>query len=166
MRKASVALVATMFALLWMSVPAAATPASEAAPLRGVIDMAYGLPCPVVTPVPVPDPAACWYGTVTGDINGTVAFWETAANYVVGTTEHFFEVFTILPVGGGSIYGVDAGVWNFSTFKFRSQGWVTDASSEWASLIGLKYFEMGRTSDPNLGLPVTGYDTEMFLAEA
>ena len=125
--------------------------------------------CPLTPPVTVPQPAACWYGTVEGDISGQVAFWETDANYIVGKTEHFFEVFTILPAGGGSISGVDAGVWNFSTFKFRAQGWVTDASSEWASLIGYKYFEMGRNSpfDPNAPvLPVTAFDVEMFLAKA
>lgn len=127
--------------------------------------MEYG-PCPVLPPATVSAPETCWHGTVQGDINGTVAFWETAANYVVGTTEHFFEVFTIWPDEGGSINGVDAGIWNFSTFKFRASGRVTDTSPEWTPLLGYKYFEMGTTSDPNLGLPVTGYDTGMFLAKA
>lgn len=143
---------------------------SESSPLRGVIDMQYpggpGGVCPLVPPVTVPFPSQCWYGTVEGDIDGTVAFWETDANFFPGKTEHYFEVFTILPEGGGSINGVDAGVWSFQTFKFRAQGWVTDASPEWASMVGYKYFEMGTTSDPNLGLPVTSYDIEMFLAKA
>jgi hypothetical protein len=158
----SAALVAAVF------VPGvvAATPA-ESAPLQGVVDMEIGGTgtCPA-PPVNVPEPGFCWLGRIEGDVEGTIAFWETAANYVVGKAEHFFEVFLVLPDSGGSFSGTDDGLWNFSTFKFRSQGWVTAASEEWAFLVGYKFFEMGRTSNPDLGLPITADDVQVFMAKA
>ncbi len=86
-----------------------------------------------------------WVGTITGDIQGIVEFWETSDNYVVGTTEHFFETFRIT-TDKGVISGVDGGVWNFPTFKFRANGWVTEASGDWAYLVGYKMHEIGTTS--------------------
>ncbi len=53
-------------------------------------------------------------------------------------------------------------VWNFATFKFRANGWVTKASPQWAGLVGAKFHEMGTTSDPAFW-PVTGFGTEMTL---
>jgi hypothetical protein len=92
-----------------------------------------------------------WVGTLSGcDLAGKVEYWETDQNYVVGKTEHFFETFTITPDAGGVINGVDAGVWNFSTFKFRANGWVTDATGPWTSLVGYKFHEMGTTTSPDL----------------
>jgi hypothetical protein len=143
----------------------AAAPA-DSAPVRGVVDMAfpYGGACPT-PPATVPAPAECWHGTITGDITGTIWFWETDRNRFPGHTEHFFEVFLITG-GDGSISGYDNGVWNFATFKFRAEGRVTAASGGWTGLVGRKYFESGRTSDPNAGLPVTADDMQVFLAKA
>jgi len=91
----------------------------------------------------LPDPH--WIGTVIGDINGKIEFWEQPENYVVGKTEHFFEKF-LITTADGMIEGFDGGVWNFPTFKFRANGWVTVASSDWAYLIGYKMHEIGTTS--------------------
>jgi hypothetical protein len=77
---------------------------------------------------------------------------------------HFVEEFTIWPSDGGEIYGKDWGVWNMTTFKFRAQGWVTDASDEWAHLVGSRYHEIGVTSNPDDGLPITAPDGQMHIA--
>ena len=55
-----------------------------------------------------------------------------------------------IPTSGGFIKGYDDGLWNFSTWKFRSEGRVTEASPEWSHLVGYKFHEMGTTDDPNL----------------
>lgn len=92
-----------------------------------------------------------WKGTVTGcSIAGTIRFDEDSSieSYDVGQSRHFFEVFTIKPYSGGEIHGKNAGVWNYSTFKFRANGCVFKASAEWAHLVGSRYHEMGTTFSP------------------
>ena len=109
--------------------------------------------------------AADWVGNLTGcKIAGEVYYWETDQNYVVGGTEHFFETF-LITTATGTISGVEMGIWNFSTFKFRAEGWVTAADGEWAYLVGYKFHEMGTTTDPfdPNALAVYGPST-MFLA--
>jgi hypothetical protein len=89
-----------------------------------------------------------WIGTLSGcELAGTIEYWETDQNYVVGKTEHFFEIFKIT-TPNGVISGWDNGVWNFSTFKFRAEGRVTAAYGDWAFLLGYKFHEMGTTTDP------------------
>ena len=106
-----------------------------------------------------------WKGTITGDITGTVYFWENwERNYIVGSVEHFFEEFYI-DLGDGWISGYDNGVWNFATLKFRSHGFVTAASENYAGMIGNFFFEEGYTTDPDLGFPITGTCTS-FIAPA
>jgi hypothetical protein len=105
----------------------------------------------------------CWLGTVAGDVKGTVAFCETPANYVVGTTEHFFETFTFT-TAHGVITGFDNGLYYFGKppYLFWSSGQVTGATGDWTYLVGYKYFEVGTTSDPNY-LPLVGPTTMMFV---
>jgi len=103
-----------------------------------------------------PNEYVYWKGQITGDITGTVYFWENwEKNYVVGKVEHFFEEFYI-DLGNGWVSGYDKGVWNFATFKFRAHGFVTAASENYAYMIGNVFFEEGTTTDPDLGLPITG----------
>ena len=105
----------------------------------------------------------CWWeGPVTGCmLAGMVEFRENPATFP-GKTQHFSEDFKFAPTAGGWIKGVDDGVWNFSTFKFRANGWVTQTSPEWAGLVGAKFHEMGTTTDPN-GWPILGTGTTMTL---
>jgi hypothetical protein len=102
-----------------------------------------------------------WKGEITGAITGTCYFWETEKNYIVGKTEHFFEDFHI-DLGDGWISGHDEGVWNFATFKFRANGWVTSASENYVYLIGSKFHEEGTTTNPDWGLPIIGIGTCFF----
>ena len=115
--------------------------------------------------VPGPNPnhpeTFYWKGEITGAFTGTCYYWETAKNYVVGKVEHFFEDFYI-DLGDGWVAGYDNGVWNFATFKFRSTGRITDASANYAYMIGCKFHEEGTTTDPGPGfteLPIIGTST-------
>ena len=157
MRKALMTvLVAGMFSFLSLSAAVVSAQPDEHQPLQCTADIAaadWDLNGEVY-----------WLGPIYGcSIAGTVAFHEHwDENYVVGTTEHFFETFTIWPTAGGWITGADQGVWNFATFKFRANGWVTDASPQWAFMVGYKYHEMGATSSPDT-LPITGYGTAVMI---
>jgi hypothetical protein len=92
-----------------------------------------------------PDPH--WEGPIAGDIVGTMQMYERwSDNYVVGGTEHYFEDFIITTSNGDVIKGYDKGVWNFATFKFRDIGWVTEASGDWAFLVGYHVLGMGTTT--------------------
>jgi hypothetical protein len=153
-----IVLTVLMVALLFVLTSAVSAKPNESGSMECVLNIAYDEYAPE---------DFYWLGTVTGcSIAGTIKFWEEDLNYVVGKTEHFFEVFTIEPDSGGVINGRDEGVWNFSTFKFRANGCVTDASEEWAHLVGNKYHEMGTTSNPDEGLPITAPGGMMRLAPA
>jgi hypothetical protein len=103
-----------------------------------------------------------WAGTIEECIlEGSIRFDPDPANpsYVVGDSLHFFELFTIQPDSGGVISGTDAGFghMNQPPFQFLANGWITDVTGPWTSLIGNKYFERGLaspTTDPNLPLHI------------
>lgn len=138
--------------LLLVSMTAASAMPKDAGRMDCVISITY-------------DPAVgdYWSGPVTGcALAGTIRFVESPDNYSADGLEYFFEDFTIWPDSGGVIYGKDSGVWDFTTFKFRAKGQVTSASKEWANLVGFKFVEMGRTSDPEV-LPLTAPNTSMTL---
>jgi hypothetical protein len=154
MKKRPLLLVAVLMVafLLVSSSPVAAQP-SESAAIKCVLDIEFN--------------GAYWSGTVTGprcSVQGTIKFEAVLDEYrYPGNTMHFVETFTIWPDSGGDIMGKDWGVWNYSTLKFRSQGWVTDASSEWEHLVGSRFHEIGWTSDPNV-IPITTSDSHMTIA--
>ncbi len=141
-----------MVALLLVSSSAVAAQPSGSGTIECVLDITYN--------------GAYWDGTVTGpecSVAGRITFIEVSGAFDAGKTLHFVEEFTIEPYSGGEIKGKDWGVWNFSTLKFRAQGWVTDASPEWEHLVGSHYHEMGWTSDPNV-IPIAAPDGQMRIA--
>ncbi|MFN2198427.1 MAG: hypothetical protein ACK2UW_20065 [Anaerolineales bacterium] len=149
-KKAMILMVVLM--LLLVSMTAASAMPKDAERIDCVIDITYD-----------PEIGAYWQGPVTGcALAGTIRFVESPDNYSADGKEYFFEDFTIWPDSGGVIYGKDAGVWDFATFKFHAKGEVTDASGKWADLVGYKFVEMGRTSDPEV-LPLRGPNTAMTL---
>lgn len=107
-------------------------------------------------------PDTChWEGPMTGDIEGTIEFWETAANFFPGTTEHYFETMKIT-TSSGVITGTNQGVFNFGTLKFRSNAVVDDATGDWAYLVGYKMHFSGVTTafpPPEGSTTVTGTGT-------
>jgi len=139
--------------LLVSSSAVAAQPGASGA-IKCALDMSYN--------------GSYWFGTVTGpdcSVAGTIRFDAVFDEYTYpGETMHFVEEFTIEPYAGGVIRGKNWGVWNMSTFKFRAHGWVREASDEWAHLVGAQYHEIGVTSDPALGLPITAPDGKAKLA--
>jgi hypothetical protein len=144
---------------------AASAPAAVAAPgdhqLRGDSTITFVGPtsCPDLTAI-VGEPnvpagtglsSGCWHGTLSGDLTAAISFWEMP-NRLMGPNDdkvmQFFEVILIQPKAGGWMLGTDKGIWNFATFKFRAEGWITGASTDLAGYIGYRYFEMGTTTDP------------------
>jgi hypothetical protein len=100
-----------------------------------------------------------WEGTVTGDIVGTITVTELPPSFP-GKTEHFSEIFEIV-TANGLIRGVDEGVWNMKTYKWRANGQVTEATGIWADLVGCHLHEMGTTSP--LDVEVTAWGTITIL---
>jgi hypothetical protein len=146
-----------MVAFLFVSSAAVAAQPSGSGTIDCVLDITYD----------EYDPGEWyWLGTVTGpecSVEGTIRFDEVEGAFDAGKTLHFVEEFTIWPYSGGEISGKDWGVWNFSTLKFRAQGWITGATPEWEHLIGSHYHEMGWTSDPSV-IPIYAPDGQMRIA--
>ncbi len=150
---------ALMITLLFASFSTVA--AEPNAPILCLVDMVYM----------VEDEGAYWEGTVRGcSLAGDIRFDPDPDNpsYPVGKTLHFFELFTIEPYSGGVIQGNTVGVGHlYKPFKFRANGWVTDATEQWSHLIGNKYFEMGTSTDPlDPSIPLTAEDMVMKIMPA
>ena len=138
----TVAVAAALFALVFVSTPVVAADDDDE-PLRAVMTITIDMN----TCGPAPPNDCFWSGTVEGDINGNIAiheFWDLM--FFPGKTEHFFEYFTISVDSDSWVSGVDQGVWNMGTQKFRANGEITDASSDLAYLIGYQLHELGYTS--------------------
>ncbi len=89
-----------------------------------------------------------WTGTVREcELEGTLEAYAVLEEYFLpGNTMHYVETFVIYPTGGGEIHGKHYGVWNFSTWKFRDHGSITDASEQWSHLVGYQTRQMGTTT--------------------
>lgn len=105
-----------------------------------------------------------WTGTITGDIEGifeVTPAWaifpggDPAALPPPGMTEHFGENW-VITTAVGTIEIYDEGVWTFNTFKFRANGWVTDATGAYVDLIGAKVQIKGSTTALDPPNPVYG----------
>ena len=155
MKKVSLILIGVlMIALLFVSNSTVLGQPNDSGAIKCDLDITYN--------------GAFWSGTVSGDecsVEGAIRFdavgdeYRYRPNQENVSTMHFVEEFTMWPgsdemAGDVWIKGKNCGVWNFSTFKYRAHGWVTDASVEWADLIGSQYHEMGTTSNPADGLPI------------
>jgi hypothetical protein len=96
------------------------------------------------------EPSPYWTGTITtpeGDLVGSILLTENPATFH-GITEHFDEDCTITTADGTVLKGHDLGVYNLKTFKFKANGWITEASSSaWEYLVGYK-MNMGGTTTP------------------
>ena len=160
--------------LLTALAPAAAARPSAASPIHGVIDMVTvwvegdDAACPMKPAIPISaagDPTSCWYGEVTGDIAGEIAFFEDPNGRASAhaSSWHFFEKFTVRS-GDEWISGSITGLWSH-TSAFRASGPVTDASAGWSSLIGYSYHERGTMVCGDDGA-CTANGVEFFLAKA
>lgn len=161
MKKRSLKLIAVLIVAL-LFVPFSAVSAESNAPIECVLDITYDEWEPGVF---------YWLGTLDDcDLAGAIKFEAVPEEYAEpGKALHFVEEFTINPNSGGWIKGKNGGVWNFSTFKFRANGWVRETSPKWAHLVGAKYHEMGTTT-PYYGepddLPILAPDGAMRLVSA
>jgi hypothetical protein len=159
MNKRSLKLIAVLILTL-MLVPMSVVSAGSSGPYECVLDITYDEYEPGVF---------YWLGTLSDcDLAGTIRFDSVDEEYAyAGKTMHFVEEFTIWPYIGGEIKGKNWGVWNFSTFKFRANGWIRETSPQWADLVGAKYHEIGTTT-PFTGseIPIEAPDGAMKLVPA
>lgn len=102
-----------------------------------------------------------WKGTTTGEVTGTIGFWEQPQNYIVGDVEFFFEAFTVT-TQKGVLQGFDIGYYELLTGKFWAFGQVTQATRAWSSVEGFRFFEWGTTS-PFPVFPITAEDVPFVL---
>jgi hypothetical protein len=97
-----------------------------------------------------------WIGTVSGAIEGDTTLTLMGASFP-GITEHYSETW-VITTSEGSITIYQEGVWSFKSYKFKSNGWITDATGSWAYLLGSDAHVRGVTTqfpvDPPT--PVTG----------
>ena len=87
-------------------------------------------------PSPVPGGVICWSGTISGDINGNMYFYNTWSKDVGWA--HFFEEVWLITDGNGDtlLMGTDHGVVSKKNLKYRMNGVVTAAGLGFESLIG------------------------------
>ena len=87
-----------------------------------------------------------WNGTITGDIEGDFIIFPDPDPSFPGILEHYVETW-VIETDEGSIEVIQEGVWSFKTFKFKSNGWVTDATGTWAYLLGSDVHVRGVTTE-------------------
>ena len=95
--------------------------------LRGTMDLTFH-------PENLPD-GPIWIGTISGDINGDMSFINTGGAYR-GSSEHFWEKWLITGTGGNMLAGTDKGVVVYANLTYRMNGEVTEATGDWAYLLG------------------------------
>ena len=103
-----------------------------------------------------PPPNPVWSGTITGDIDGEMFFYNTGGKDV-GQAHFFWEIWLITDGDGNTLLtGTDTGVVSWANAKYRMNGIVTEAYGDYAHLIGHNVHMSGSiTFDPDTGLPAT-----------
>jgi hypothetical protein len=77
-----------------------------------------------------------WSGTISGEINGNIYFYNSG-RIVVGDVKHFWEVWFITDdTGDMLLLGTDKGVVSLDNMQFRMNGEVIDAAPQYEHLIG------------------------------
>ena len=131
MRRLSIVTVLVAVCVSLLATPALAKSSGLARPLVVTEIMTAGLP----------DHPDTWFGSVAGDISGTQEGWGCAFDPGLGAVDPIF-------LGGAgpgyNVYVSDRGVitqYNFGVFidgtwEFRNVGLVTEATGDWAYLLG------------------------------
>ena len=123
--------------------------AVQAKPLRG--EMALNLMAP--GPEHPVYGAPVWSGTITGDINGDMYFYNWGIVKDVGQAHFFWETWLITDGNGNMLTGIDKGVVTWKNDRYRMNGVVTDASGDWAYLVGHNVHMSGDITWQNIGTP-------------
>jgi hypothetical protein len=108
----------------------------------------------------LPDHPNTWYATVTGDINGTQEAWGMSLGTLPGdpVTPGIVDPiimggaapgYTILVTDTGTITYYTLGIYIQGVWEERNCGFVTNATGEWAYLLGWMTYGYGFTSDPS-----------------
>jgi hypothetical protein len=112
-----------------------------------------------------PDGPPTWYGEILrGNIKGDFEITLIGADFLDSDLqpdpnavwEIYWEKWVITNDDGDTITVLQAGVWSFVTFEFRSNGPVVAATGKFAFLIGSTMYVSGKTNDPFSSDPVIG----------
>jgi len=129
----------------------AAVPVQAKRPFEGSMDLNFYLENPI------------WRGTITGDISGNMYFTNVGTgkqgNQEPGKAIHFGEEWLITDESDVMLLtGTDEGVVSPNS-EYRMNGVVTDASEEYADLIGRNVHMSGYITWAAPGLPETAPGT-------
>lgn len=103
------------------------------------------------------DPPPSWFGEILrGNIKGEFTITLIGADFDYVPFEIYWEEWVITLDDGDTITALQAGVWSFETFEFRSNGPVVDATGKLAYLIGSTMYVSGVTNNPFVDDPVIG----------
>ena len=108
----------------------------QARPLRSEVTLE------LVGPEVTPEGTLTWTGDLTGDIVGTINFYALAEPKMTGDAWHFLEKWEII-AGDNWLKGTDTVLVNWDNDKFRAHGVVTEASPDWAHLVGRRFHASG-----------------------
>ena len=147
MKKLSIVTILVVVCLGLLAAPSPAKQGGMMKPLVVTETMTAGLP----------DHPDTWYGTVRGDIKGTEETWGLAFD---PATTQWGGVSAVFLGGVGPGYGLiitdrgtityyDLGVYIEDVWEFRNVGYVTEATGDWAHLLGWTSYAYGFTTDPN-----------------
>jgi len=123
--------------------PALAKPSVMMKPLVVTETMTAGLP----------DHPETWYGIVRGDIKGTEETWGCEFDPGAGAVSPVFlggvgPGYGVISTDRGIITVYKMDIYIEGTWEFRNVGFVSDATGDWAYLVGWNTYAYGFTTDP------------------
>jgi hypothetical protein len=144
MRKLVITVVLVIACVGLLAAPAFAKQSGMLKPLVVTETMTAGLP----------DHPDTWFGSVSGDINGTQEGWGCAFEPGVGAMDPIFlggasPGYNVYVTKRGVITQYNFGVFIDGTWEFRNVGLVTEATGKWAYLLGWVSYAYGFTPDPS-----------------
>ncbi|UCB60625.1 MAG: hypothetical protein JSW72_00745 [Candidatus Bathyarchaeota archaeon] len=135
----------------------AAVPVQAKEPLKGSMELYFMVGGPDIGYGP-----PIWSGTISGDINGEMYFYNVGTgkqgNQAPGKTIHFGEVWYIITVDG-VLLGTDEGVVSLDGSEYRMNGVVTQATGDWVYLEGRNVHMSGYITWAAPGVPETAPGT-------
>ena len=84
-----------------------------------------------------------WSGKLEGDIEGTIYIYATGPPKDTGESSHFLETWEIIGEGDNWLNGSDTTLVNWANNKFMTHGVVTEATGDWAHLVGRRFHASG-----------------------
>ena len=103
----------------------------------------------------LPDHPDTWFGSVEGDIDGSQEGWTCYFEPGLGAMSAVFlggaaPGYNVIITDRGTITQYNMGVYIDQTWEFRNVGLVTEATGDWAYLLGWTSYAYGFTPNPEI----------------